>query len=149
MKTFIRYVTRANGRKSPVYHIVIHGFDWTFGSLESLKNTMHVLGQKNLPPSPPGSDLSRLPGWVKSWRYREKALKGFQTALKQFSRHPQDAKGLVEVSEITQKKYLQKANSRAARRLFTQDKLKNEQVFLNSLPSAQKRRLRRPLKKLF
>lgn len=69
-----------------VHYEVTHlGFVFHFASLYELDACVQILSRKNLPPSTPnGHWLSRLPGWVKTWRYREKAVKALSQARKEF-----------------------------------------------------------------
>lgn len=77
-------------------YVEFNGFEFRFCSIEELKEAIRVLSQKNLPTTdrlsegrgcgPNSHWLSRLPASVKSWRYREKAVKYLEEALVQFQK---------------------------------------------------------------
>jgi hypothetical protein len=71
------------------YYVTIDGFEFRFSALAELRHCADVLALKNLPPAHPnGHWLSRLPGWTKTWRYRQKAVKGPEKALALFLKDP-------------------------------------------------------------
>jgi hypothetical protein len=73
------------GKGYPIYFVTVGRFTFQFSSLHELDNCVETLAQKILPPTiweHNGREyyankhwLSRLPGNVKSWRYRQQAIK--------------------------------------------------------------------------
>ncbi len=88
------------GKGYPHYHVQVDGFTFECGSLEELNTCVGLLGRKQLPStyaltqdtiSGPGSHwLSKQPGGVKSWRYREKAMRYMRRAQRDFERGFED-----------------------------------------------------------
>jgi hypothetical protein len=84
------------GRGYPRYLVEVDGFTFVFASLAELDTCLEVLGQRMLPSTEretivrhvgPGFHwLNKLPGSVKSWRYREEALKTLRQARADFVR---------------------------------------------------------------
>jgi hypothetical protein len=83
------------GRGYPLFYVEVDGFEFRFSSLREIRACIEVLSQKLLPTTlalAKGSGglnthwLSRLPGWVKDWKYREKAVKQLAAALPEFER---------------------------------------------------------------
>lgn len=83
------------GRGYPLFYVEVDGFEFQFSSLLEIRACIHVLSQKLLPTTlalAKGSGalnrhwLSRLPGWVKEWKYRQKAVKQLAAALPEFER---------------------------------------------------------------
>jgi len=84
------------GEGFPTFHIELDDFEFCFASLDEISHCIEVLSQKLLPRSidlsrqrgtvkgPNTHWLSRLPASVKSWKYREKAVKYMQNALQKF-----------------------------------------------------------------
>ncbi len=85
----------------PHYHVEVDGFTFEFASLDELDACAELLSRKHLPStyhltrdsrSGPGSHwLSKLPGSVKSWRYREKATEYMRRARRDFERGVEDS----------------------------------------------------------
>ena len=85
------------GRGYPVFKVECDGFTFEFSSLAEMRVCIEILSQKLLPRTidlarergsakgPNSHWLSRLPGRVKSWRYREKAVAYLCEALKAFA----------------------------------------------------------------
>ena len=86
------------------YFVECDGFVFQFSSLAEMNEAIEVLSLKNLPTDrqlsecrgtvkgPNSHWLSRLPGSVKPWRYREKAIKVLKEAKTEFAK--QSSKGL-------------------------------------------------------
>jgi hypothetical protein len=84
------------GQGYPVFMVECDGFTFEFSSLSEIRVCIEILAQKLLPRTidlsrergarlrPNSHWLSRLPGSVKSWRYREKAVAYLRKALKEF-----------------------------------------------------------------
>lgn len=85
------------------YFVECDGFTFQFSSLDEMNEAIEVLSKKNLPTSrqlserrgttkgPNSHWLSRLPGSVKPWRYREKAVKVLSDAIVEFRKQAQCA----------------------------------------------------------
>ncbi len=85
------------GRGYPVFNVECDGFTFEFSSLAEMRVCIETLAQKLLPRTidlarergtakgPNSHWLSRLPGRVKSWRYREKAVAYLCEALNAFA----------------------------------------------------------------
>ena len=84
------------GKGYPLFWVEVDGFTFQFASLAELNVCITTLGQRHLPTTrrlsqehggagPNGHWLSRLPGWTKSWRYRERAVAYMERALLDFS----------------------------------------------------------------
>lgn len=75
------------------YHVKIEGFGFRFATLGEMEYCIRALFEKNLPTEytfhKNSHWLSRLPGWVKTWKYRQKAVTGLAEALRQFRKHPE------------------------------------------------------------
>ncbi len=90
------------GKGYPHYHVEVDGFTFEFASLDELDACAELLSRKHLPStltltrdstSGPGSHwLSKLPGNVKSWRYREKATEYMRRARHDFQRGIEDSR---------------------------------------------------------
>lgn len=73
------------GKGYPIYFVTVGYFTFQFSSLHELDKCVETLAQKVLPPTIRTDHgiqcyankhwLSRLPGNVKSWRYRQQAIK--------------------------------------------------------------------------
>lgn len=84
------------GKGYPIYFVTVGGFTFQFSSLHELDKCVETLSQKVLPPTirtDHGTQcyankhwLSRLPGNVKSWRYRQKAIKVLLKARESFTK---------------------------------------------------------------
>jgi hypothetical protein len=84
------------GKGFAVYFVEVDGFVFRFASLAELDECVRVLSQRVLPTSrrlseergtgygPNNHWLSRLPKGMKSWRYRQKAVKCLQAARQEF-----------------------------------------------------------------
>ena len=82
------------GKGYPIYFVSAGSFTFQFSSLYELDKCIETLSQKLLPPTVfeyGGKQyyanthwLSRLPGQVKSWRYRQKAIKVLAKAHESF-----------------------------------------------------------------
>lgn len=90
---------RIVGKGFPVFAVSINSFTFAFGSLYELEECVRVLSRKALPrPSSLAQArvdsagmanshwLSRLPAWVKTWKYREKAVKALIRAREHFKK---------------------------------------------------------------
>lgn len=83
-----------SGRGYPYYFVEYDGFTFEFASLAELEMCISVLGQRLLPSTEkettrrgtgPGLHwLNKLPGHVRPWRYREKAVKYLRHAKAEF-----------------------------------------------------------------
>ncbi len=90
------------GKGYPHYHVEVDGFTFEFASLDELDACTELLSRKHLPStyrltretrSGPNSHwLSRLPGNVKSWRYREKATEYMRRARHDFQHGIEDSR---------------------------------------------------------
>lgn len=83
-----------------IYFVEVDGFVFEFSSLAQMRCLIETLSQKVLPTTirlsrerggvggkgPGGHWLSKLPGTVKPWRYRRKAVPYLEQALKVFER---------------------------------------------------------------
>ena len=88
--------TAIAGKGFPYFFVEFDNFTFEFASLTELERCIAVLSQKNLPDTSqettayrtgPGSHwLNKLPGHVKSWRYRSKAVKYLEMAREAFKR---------------------------------------------------------------
>lgn len=84
------------GQGYPVFKVECDGFIFEFSSLSEIRVCIETLAKKLLPRTidlsrqrgtgagPNSHWLSRLPGNVKSWKYREKAVAYLREALKAF-----------------------------------------------------------------
>ena len=79
------------------YYVEIDGFTFGFASFAEIDHCITILSQKLLPTTPSLREardttllnrhwLSRLPGKVKSWKYRQKAVKYLSLARQEFAR---------------------------------------------------------------
>jgi hypothetical protein len=84
------------GKGYPIYFVTAGRFTFRFSSLHELDKCVETLSQKVLPPTilehqgiqyyANSHWLSRLPGKVKSWRYRQKAIKVLLKARESFTK---------------------------------------------------------------
>ena len=84
------------GKGYPIYFVTAGRFTFQFSSLYELEQCVETLSQKVLPPTILEHNgiqyyanshwLSRLPGKVKSWRYRQKAIKVLMKARESFTK---------------------------------------------------------------
>jgi hypothetical protein len=84
------------GKEYPYYYVEVDGFVFEFASLVEMDVCIRTLGQRNLPSTEKettkrgtGSGLhwlSKLPGEVLTWRYRQKAVKYLHEARANFER---------------------------------------------------------------
>jgi len=96
------------GRGYPVLLVEVRGFAFSFASLEEMDHCIEVLGQRHLPSTTrlarerePDWEwgranrhwLSRLPGRVKAWRFREEAVRALARARKAFAEELDPRKG--------------------------------------------------------
>jgi|GEM_PF-1000989 len=127
------------------YYVRIDGFEFRFASLSELDHCARVLSQKNLPPAfPNGHWLSRLPGWVKTWRYRQKAVKGLRAALVRFLAEGDEPEKIQDPFD----EQLERRQREAATRTIAQkiEKKRRLRATYEQIPSAPKgRRLKRLL----
>ena len=72
------------GRGWPYFFAELDGFTFEFASLDEIDFCIARLGMRHLPDTEPETRLvsgpnaywqNRLPGWVLTWRYRQKAVK--------------------------------------------------------------------------
>lgn len=90
--------TRVAGKGFPYFSVQFDDFTFEFASLVELDTCKAVLSQKNLPDTTreteahgtgPGSYwLNTLPGRVKSWHYRSRAVVYLQKARGAFEQEP-------------------------------------------------------------
>ena len=84
------------GKGYPRFMVEFDDFTFEFASLDELDRCIATLEQKNLPHTerettargrgPGGHWLNKLPGRVKSWHYRSRAVKYLHEARKTFAR---------------------------------------------------------------
>ncbi|MEZ6143334.1 MAG: hypothetical protein R3B84_22430 [Zavarzinella sp.] len=86
------------GKGFPLFFVEYRNFTFFFSSLAEMRVAIEVLGKKLLPTTrrlsaerasgmgPNRHLLSRLPGFVMPWRYRERAVAYFVEALNDFER---------------------------------------------------------------
>jgi hypothetical protein len=84
------------GKGYPIYFVTAGRFTFRFSSLHELDKCVETLSQKVLPSTILEHNgiqyysnshwLSRLPGKVKSWRYRQKAIKVLMKARESFTK---------------------------------------------------------------
>jgi len=89
------------GKGYPHYHVEVDGFTFEFASLDELDACADLLGRKQIRSTyaltrdrgvGPGSHwLSKLPGEVKPWRYRDKATRYMRRAQREFERGIDDS----------------------------------------------------------
>jgi hypothetical protein len=82
------------GKGYPYYYVEIDGFIFEFASIEEMDTCIDTLRQRNLPSTDQETEkrgtgpglhwLNKLPGHVRLWRYREKAVKYLQKARDDF-----------------------------------------------------------------
>jgi len=89
------------GRGFPYYHVEVDGFTFPFASLDEWDVCVSTLSQKHLPSTerevrargtigcPVWNWLDTLPAEVKSWRYREKAVKFLVKRRQELEREPE------------------------------------------------------------
>lgn len=87
---------RTPGKGYAVYFVEVDGFIFQFASLDEMRACIDTLGKKLLPNTlrlaqERGADpdehwLRKMPEHTKPWRYREKAVKYLERALKEFEK---------------------------------------------------------------
>jgi hypothetical protein len=87
---------RISGKGFPVYYVEVDGFTFPFASLDEIRVCIDVLGEKLLPNTlrlaqdrggdPDQHWLRKMPDETKPWRYRQKAVKYLEKALREFEK---------------------------------------------------------------